>query len=465
MRSPAGTGIRSAHLSRRTASLQALAVAAVCALGACRSAAPKKRAEPSYEPEIKESSPGAVERRQTEVEIGKPPYRVAIVARYDQPDSSPQTTMAVRRTLRRAFELTAGLFIPLTGSELEDAPFDPADSAGWAQRSVHTVVALDISQRGHWLIARASVYLPARGDGIPVRRYALRERGRRRLAYRLGNALYELHTGQPGPFLSRIAFVAGSAGAKGLRQIFVVDFTGEGVRRMSYTGDHNILPSWAPNGDLIYTSYVKNNPDLYLLPAGKSEAHPISERSGLNVGGTFSPDGQQIALTLSKSGNSDIYIIGRDGRMIRQLTHHESIDASPTWSPDGSHIAFVSERAGYPHLFMMSTNGKAPPVQLTTEGFDNQEPEWCRQPGSHEIAYTSRDESKRYAIYILDTRTKKRRRLTRGAGNEKSPSWSPDCRLIVYSAGKGGLWVMSTDSSLRRQVYRSRAYTPVWSPR
>ena len=54
----------------------------------------------------------------------------------------------------------------------------------------------------------------------------------------------------------------------------------------------------------------------------------------MNTGASWSPDGKQIALTLSKDGNAEIYIISAsDGSIVRRITNDTAIDTSPAWFP------------------------------------------------------------------------------------------------------------------------------------
>ncbi|MCA9672343.1 MAG: PD40 domain-containing protein [Myxococcales bacterium] len=307
---------------------------------------------------------------------------------------------------------------------------------------------------------RARIFVSFGGKRRQLQKLALDARRLRHAGHLLANAIYRAYTGERGPFLSRIAFVS-PTGASGGRQIFVVDYAGGGVQRISRGGRHNILPAWSPSGDLIFTSYLHANPDLYLLPRGASRAHAIASYRGLNVGGAFSPDGRTIALTLTKTGNSDVHLIDTRGRVLRRLTHHGGIDASPTFSPDGRQIAFVSSRAGRPHIFVVGVEG-GEPRQLTREGYENQEPRWCHVAGSQTIAFSSRGDSG-FDIYVIDAATAARRRLTQGPSDNKSPSWSPYCKHLVYSGGKRGLFTISAEGGPPRQLYGGPASTPAWS--
>jgi hypothetical protein len=111
---------------------------------------------------------------------------------------------------------------------------------------------------------------------------------------------------------------------------------------------------------------------------------------------TWSPDGKLLAYTcrdlgLGPSENGRIYTIRPDGTGRRILTTHTFEAFSPTWSPDGNQIAF--------------STGEMP------------------FPGRNMIGYES-------AVYVVNLDGSHERRVAAGA----LPDWSPDGKTIAYFA-------------------------------
>lgn len=282
--------------------------------------------------------------------------------------------------------------------------------------------------------------------------------GRRRLLQRLVDELLLRFTKRRGYYSTRIAFVRGRGRSS---RVLVIDYDGSHLQQISPRRHEAVLPSWSPRGELTFTSYLWANPDLYI--ARGRRASRLSRQPGLNTGAAWSPDGKELALTLTKDGNAEIYVLDRRGRLRRRLTRHRAIDTSPTWSPDGRTIAFVSSRGGTgPQLWLMASDGSSEPRQLTTVGAYNQEPKWCPTKDCPWIAYTHQNERGIYEVRLVNAETRAAKRLTL-RGRNKSPTWSPDGRWILYVSSLGGLWAVNPEGRCHHRVYGGMANTPAWS--
>lgn len=282
-------------------------------------------------------------------------------------------------------------------------------------------------------------------------------------ANRFMNDVIEYYTKIPGVFGSRIAFVRTNRTPTVTKNVFTIEMNGEAPVSITNNRSLNILPSIGPGGQILFTSYAKRNPDLWMSSGGTVKQ--ISTQKGLNLGGVMSPDGSSIALTLSKDGNSEIYLIDTSGTIKARLTNHAAIDGSPTWSPGGNQIAFVSSRSGGPQIFRMSSNG-AGATRLTKQGNYNQTPDWNPGQGARAnlVAYAGRDNSNRYDIFAIDVGSGKLTRLTQNPGRNLDPTWSPDGRMIAFQSTVGGI-VVANEKGNNQQVIAKAGTTPDWGPR
>jgi TolB protein len=80
------------------------------------------------------------------------------------------------------------------------------------------------------------------------------------------------------------------------------------------------------------------------------------------------------------------------------------------------------------------------------------------------LAFTGRDERNVFDIFTYDMRSGKIDRVTQGQGSNLDPAWSPDCRLLVYSSSRGGLFLMNLQTHREFQIYKGGAKNPSWGP-
>jgi TolB protein len=330
-------------------------------------------------------------------------------------------------------------------------------SALWSQVGAQAVVKMRAS--GGTLEGR--VYVVARGDAAVLSK-TYRGGDIRDAVHEFANDIVQSFTGKRGVFGSRIAFALSGHGP---HEIATVDMDGGRMATITKMGSDSLLPAYSPGGaEVAFTSYLRNNPDLWIVPAGGGRARRVSKQPGLNTGAAWSPDGRALVLTLSYEGNSEIYRVSPDdGRVQGRLTNNPGIDSSPAFSPDGSQIAFVSNRQGSPQIFLMPASGGAA-KRVTFQGKYNQTPRFSPRTDKPQIAFTGRDERGVFDVFILDVKSGRVDRLTQNKGSNLDPTWSPDGRLVAYVSSRGGIFVSNPETHHEVQVWRGGAASPSWGP-
>ncbi|MBN1947874.1 MAG: PD40 domain-containing protein [Bradymonadales bacterium] len=279
--------------------------------------------------------------------------------------------------------------------------------------------------------------------------------------HRFANEVIYYYSGYHGPLGSRIAFVG--RGAEGSREIYTLTLGADGISPITSNNSINTLPAWVGN-NIAFTTYINGNPDLVLTDGDGFRV--LSERPGQNVAGSASPDGSELAVTLTIDSNAEIYVISTaDGSILRRLTDNLAEDVSPIWSPRGNRIAFVSDRSGNPQIYLMNADG-ADQRRITFAGNYNTTPAWS--PDGTTIAFTGRDSRNRFDIFTVDVASSHIERLTQDQGNNECPSYSPDGQYIVFSSDRGGgnnrLYIMTADGNFQTLLTRQgNGYNmPVW---
>jgi len=396
------------------------------------------------------------------------PFPVAIPEFKAKASAHAAQAREVAEVLRNDLALT-GLFQVLdprsfiASPEREGVTVGTISFPSWLNVGADGLVKALLDKTGDTLQVEVHVFDVVRARETMKKRFKGGVDQPRRLAHRIADALIEHYTGEKGLFLSRIAFTQRSGRGK---NICSMDVDGYNVICHVKNGTINMLPAWQGRGALLFTTYIKGNPDVYRVGLGDGALTPISTWPGLNSGAAASPDGKRIALTLSRDGNSEIYIVDSAGKNPRRLTNQPwSIDSSPAWSPDGKRIAFVSDRTGNPQIYVMGSDGSGA-RRLTFQGNYNQTPAWS--PRGDRIAFTARDERNVFDIFTVDVASGQIERVTQDQGNNEEPTWSPNGRMLAFISSRQGvkaIFVADAKGSNQRRVSRGEEarYTPSWS--
>ena len=410
------------------------------------------------------------DRKRAVIEISNPDFRPYPIAVADAKDAggATDTAAAITRSLRWALGASPIFKVLDPKSFLADPKKEGLAAASinfadWVSVGADGLVKASLSSAGTSLRADLRFFDVGAGRELVKKTYSGGPDDAAKFGRKFADSIIEYLTGSRGVFNTRIAAVKKTRNG---RELISMNVDGTGRKQVTNNGSINLLPSWSRDGrSFIITSYIRHNPNLYLVSAGGGKPKLLSGERGLNTGGVMSPDGARVALTLSRDGNSEIYVMNSDGTNLKRLTNEWAIDSSPSFSPDGKRIAFVSSRWGDPHIFVMKADGSGV-KRLTDRGTYNQTPDWS--PRGDLIAFTARDERNKFDIFTVNPDTKEIRRLTQDEGNNEEPSFSPDGNHIVFTStreGKSQIWIMAWDGSKQRRITKDGGYTtPAWSP-
>jgi TolB protein len=333
----------------------------------------------------------------------------------------------------------------------------------WTAIEAQALVKGEVSSEGGRMLVTIRLFYPFLRQMLVGKQYKADKKHLREVAHRFSDQIMEALTGIPGVFNTKIAYTAITG--KGRKGIYTMDMDGYGPSAVTSNKSLNLSPSWSPDGSqIVFTSYLKNNPDLYITGAGGGTMKRISMGGGANITPSWSPDGGTIAFASSISGISNLYSISPSGGRAHRLTNSTTIDLSPSWSPDSGAIVFASERAGGLHLYRMPANG-GQASRLTFVGYQNDMPSWS--PMGDKIAFAGRDMGT-FDVFIMNSDGSNIQRLTIGSGSNESPSFSPDGRLIAFSSTREGgpaIFIMRADGSNQMRVSKGNGLLPDWGPR
>jgi TolB protein len=333
----------------------------------------------------------------------------------------------------------------------------------WASLSAAAVVLSSVDVAAGRVDLRSHLFNTTPETTLFNRRFGGPSEVARRVAHQVSDDIVQQMTGQPGIALTWIAFVSKHGAGK---ELYLMDYDGQRVRRITTTGSINLMPSWSPVAQrLAYMSWRTGAPAIDILEADGKIVRASTAGGTLNVSPDWSPDGRRLVYASNASGNAEIYILDlAQGRSVR-LTNSPAIDTSPSWSSKGREIAFTSDRSGSPQIYVMDAEGlNVRRVTATDEYADAAA--WS--PKGDKIAYATRTDG-RFDIALIDVATGAGQRLTHGEGNNENPRWSPDGRHLVFASSRSGsydLYTMRADGTdVRRLTRGGDCFTPDWSHR
>jgi TolB protein len=367
---------------------------------------------------------------------------------------------------------SSGRFAPIPVADMVSRPTQPAqvNFTDWRLLRVDYLV---IGQLTEDAPDRYSVVFQLfdvqRGEQVVGFRLTAGRADLRATAHRIADMIFENLTGIPGVFSTQIAYVSEERRADNTRRfrLIVSDADGENARVVADSPQPLLSPAWAPDARRIaYVSFEGDQSAVYVQTLRTGTRERVSARAGVNSSPTFSPDGRQLALTLSSpDGNLDVFTLDLATQVLRQLTTDNAIDTEASWAPDGRSIYFTSDRAGGPQVYRVGTEPGGRAQRVTYEGVYNARPRLS--PDGKQIAVVY-GQNNTYRIGVVDPGNGALQTLTTGRLDE-SPSFAPNGAQIIYATrqnGRGVLASVSTDGRIHTEIasVAGDVREPVWGP-
>ena len=339
--------------------------------------------------------------------------------------------------------------------------------ADWSSVGAEFVLKSTLSTDKGAVRLDAYFYDPVKGVQLFAKRYVASTDHIATIGHYLSNDIIEGLTGTPGIFLTRIAM---SCDRTKKKEIYMMDFDGSNVKQITRHGSIAFAPSWSPDGTrLAYSLFTKHannqrNIDLFEFNFSNNTIRLLSNRTGINSGAFYAPDGKSLILTMSFLGNPEIFSLDTVKRSVKRLTRSYGFDVDPSWSPNGKRITFASSRSGKPMIYSMNADG-SDLKRLTFAGRYNATPSWS--PSNNKIAFASWiDEG--FDIFLMNPDGTKLERLTKDQGSNEDPQFSHDGNFLVFSSDRTGsknVYVMNIDGTfVKRLTYGlGNCVTPRWS--
>jgi TolB protein len=310
------------------------------------------------------------------------------------------------------------------------------------------------------------LYDVALGSELARQGYVVAPADWRRAAHKCADMVYSRLSGESPFFDSKIAYIA-ETGPKNRRvkRLAIMDSDGANHRFITNGQATALTPRYSPDyKSLVYLSYVQGNPRIYVYDIGTGQQRLVTQSRNPTFAPRWSPDGRWILYSMAVGGNTDIYrVSSAGGGQPRRLTTDPGIDVGGSFSPDGGRIVFESDRSGSQQCYVMNGDG-SDQRRISFFGGRCATPEWS--PRGDQIAFTN---AGNFKIGVMSPTGDSVRTLTDGWQDE-APTWSPNGRIIQFfrterGSGRTGLWQVDlTGRNLRRLRTPVDASDPAWGP-
>jgi eukaryotic-like serine/threonine-protein kinase len=239
-------------------------------------------------------------------------------------------------------------------------------------------------------------------------------------------------------------------------------------------GDVAVLPSnglaafsVSDRGDLAYVpSSVLNGETRPVWVARDGSERPLSIRPARYAEPALSPDGRQIALTITGSdGNRDVWVYEPARDILTRITSGDAADFGAIWAPDGRRVVYSSERPVF-DLYSRAADAGTPETPVLVGSSD-------KYPGSFspdgKVLAFSLTGTAASEIWLLPLDgAGKARPLLQSRFSARRPTFSPDGRWLAYDSDESGRREVYLQSypdlgRLRRQISTSGGAEPHWT--
>jgi Tol biopolymer transport system component len=217
-------------------------------------------------------------------------------------------------------------------------------------------------------------------------------------------------------------------------ELYEADHNSGELRRLTDATGYDAEGSWSPDGSLIAFS---SNRDAY--------SRPLSEK-------------EQSIFEHDKSYFSDIYLMNADGSGIRRLTNVPGYDGGPFFSADGKKICWrrFSEDGATAEIYVMNVDGTGQ-RRITHLGAMSWAP-FFHPSGDYLIFGTNLHGFANFELYLVDADGRSDPvRVTYTDGFDGLPAFSPDGKVIAWtsnrtSGGQSQIFFADWDDARAREL-------------
>ncbi len=237
-------------------------------------------------------------------------------------------------------------------------------------------------------------------------------------------------------------------------------FIWPGKDKITYSSSHAASVTCPPKPDHSqgYAWPLLKDLEIYVAGPNGEDPQPIAAFDGYDAEAVFSPAGDRIVFTSTRSGDIDIWSMKPDGSDLKQLTNDIGYDGGPFFSPDGSKIVYRSfhptdaadieeyksilaknlVKPNTMNLMVMNADGTGK-REVLSNGAANFAPYW--HPDNQRIIFTSNMDApgtRNFDLFLIGEDGKGLERVTYEDTFDGFPMFSYDGKKLVFASNRHG---------------------------
>lgn len=253
----------------------------------------------------------------------------------------------------------------------------------------------------------------------------------RQTAHRISNQIYQKLTGEPGVFMTHLAFVSVRTLDDGRvqYQLMTSDYDGQNAKVIYNSKEPIVTPAWSPGGkSLAFVAYRRGRPAIYLYTLQNAALNLLTSFQHPSFSPRFSLDGSSLFLSQGKGDAVNLAEINLKSGRLNTLTQSSAVITNPVPASSGQ-MYVTSTEAGSSQVYQFNRQNQSL-NRVSFSGDANMAPDFANGV----LVYLQKL-GDQYQIMKLDQDS------VIGVspkGDVHSPSLSPKGLMMVYSMTVNG---------------------------